>query len=190
MFSLIILDRSVKLLLALISTVILGFESCWDPWPYFSFQDLCVLWNVAPSSTRWGVWLLPTLVFDVCTIYIYIYIYIARTLYTELLYRTRLEFKFLDMSDKFSTTYQPPCLLQARAAGLGATGWRVKGEGWRWGINISPLVWSVVLWNAFKPKLTFCCKTTPENQPSVLNVYEGEGWGCVEYLFTPLHTLF
>jgi hypothetical protein len=34
----------VKLLLALASTIILGFESCWDPWPSFLFspRHVCV----------------------------------------------------------------------------------------------------------------------------------------------------
>jgi hypothetical protein len=51
---------SVKLLLALTSTVILAFTSCWDPWPYFSFQDFYMFWNGASPSVRRGFWLLLT----------------------------------------------------------------------------------------------------------------------------------
>jgi hypothetical protein len=49
---------SVKLLLVFASTVILGFESRRDSWPYFSFQDFYVLWNGASSSTTSEAWLL------------------------------------------------------------------------------------------------------------------------------------
>jgi hypothetical protein len=35
------LGRSVRLLVVLASTVILGFESRRDPWPYFSFPSAC-----------------------------------------------------------------------------------------------------------------------------------------------------
>jgi hypothetical protein len=48
--------RSVKLLLSLASTVFLGFESHWDPWPYFCFQDSYMFWNGASSSMIGGVW--------------------------------------------------------------------------------------------------------------------------------------
>jgi len=59
--------------------------------------------------------------------------------------------------------------------------------GWRWSINISPLVWSAVLWNAAfsSQNWPFVAKQRTE-LPPVLNVYAREGWGCVAYLFSPL----
>ena len=53
--------------------------------------------------------------------------YIARNLHRGRLYGMRLELIFLDASDKFSTTHQPPWLLHARAARMGWV-WRVKVE--------------------------------------------------------------
>jgi hypothetical protein len=50
--------RSVKFLLGLASTVILGLESRRDSRPHFSSQDFQVLWNGTFSSTTGGVWLL------------------------------------------------------------------------------------------------------------------------------------
>jgi hypothetical protein len=48
-----------KLLLALTSTVILGFGYHWDPWPNIcSLQEPSVFWNGAPSLTIGGVRLL------------------------------------------------------------------------------------------------------------------------------------
>lgn len=46
--------RSIKLLLDLASTVILGFESPMDPWPYSPFQDFYVFGNGA-SLTKGGI---------------------------------------------------------------------------------------------------------------------------------------
>jgi hypothetical protein len=53
-----LIGRSVKLLLVLASTVILGLQSLWNPWPYFSFHDFYVFWNWAFSLTTGGFWLL------------------------------------------------------------------------------------------------------------------------------------
>jgi hypothetical protein len=48
-----------KLLMALASTVNLGFRSRRESWSYFySFQDIYVFWNGASSLTSGGVWLL------------------------------------------------------------------------------------------------------------------------------------
>jgi hypothetical protein len=52
------IGRTVKLLLTLASTVILGFGSHREPWPYFSFQDFCMFLNRAFFSTKGSVWLL------------------------------------------------------------------------------------------------------------------------------------
>jgi hypothetical protein len=42
----------------LASTVLLGFASCRNPCPYFSFHDFYVFWNGTFYSTKGGVWLL------------------------------------------------------------------------------------------------------------------------------------
>jgi hypothetical protein len=46
------------LLLALVSSVVLGFESHRNSWAYFAFQDFYVFSNGDSSATREGVWLL------------------------------------------------------------------------------------------------------------------------------------
>lgn len=46
-------EQSSNLLLALVSTVILGYGPGWDPWLYFSsFQDL-LCFEVGPALFRW-----------------------------------------------------------------------------------------------------------------------------------------
>jgi hypothetical protein len=50
--------QSSKLLLALVSTVVLGFGPSRDPWPYFCSFQTFMFWNGAFFSKRGGVWLL------------------------------------------------------------------------------------------------------------------------------------
>jgi hypothetical protein len=52
-----VVGRWARLLLALASTVSLGFGSRRDPWPYFcSFQSFCEISNGASSSRRGEIW--------------------------------------------------------------------------------------------------------------------------------------